>query len=116
MSTTMSITRIINGFEEPIELTLDELAEASEVYAHHLLCETVKGNLNSGCYEEFENLGDDVWECAVSNIAERAAEIMEECGDMCESDAVDYAIREYIKEHGLTCSEDEECEENEEEY
>ena len=92
----MVINRMINGTMVYIELSMEELMNAHEEYELHLMLETVKGTLNSGCYSEFEDLGDDAWEEAAKTIAQDAIALMEECGDMCDSDAAQHAIHEYI--------------------
>lgn len=81
-----------------IELTHDELVEAYNCYEHHCDCEYVRNSLNSGCYEEFEDLSDKEWEKAVSEIAYEKREMQDK--DECDEDcALDAAIASYIKCH-----------------
>lgn len=81
-----------------IELTHDELVEASDCYEHHCDCEYVRNSLSSGFYEEFENLSDKELEKAVSEIAYEKRSQQDE--DLIDEDvALDIAIQWYIKHH-----------------
>lgn len=96
----MKIKRVFNGVEVEIELTQDEVAEAYLEHEHYYDCESVRGDLNSGCYEEFEGLSDEQWEAAVHEIAYEARRQMEEYG-YDEGDARDAARKKYVKDHNL---------------
>lgn len=94
----MVIQRVIDGKNVEIELTHDELIDAYSYYEHHLDCEYVRSRLNSGCYEEFEELTDKEWEQAVHLIAYQKRECQEQC--LCDEDcALDSAIASYIQSH-----------------
>lgn len=94
----MKIRRNIDGKEVVIELTHDELAEAYDCHEHHCDCEYVRNSLNSGCYEEFEELSDEAWEKAVNTIAYEKRELQDRDG--CDEDcALSAAIESYIKHH-----------------
>lgn len=94
----MTIKRNIDGKEIEIELTHDELFEAFECYEHHCDCEYVRNTLNSGSYEEFENLTDEAWEKAVKTIAHKKRSEQDD-NHLDETDALDTAIGWYIKNH-----------------
>lgn len=84
----MIIKRTFNGKEVEIELTHDELALAYDHYEHHCDCEYVRNSLNSGSYEE---LSDEDWEKAVSEIALKKRENQDD--DLLDEDvALDLAI------------------------
>lgn len=81
-----------------IELTHDELAEAYNHYEHHCDCEYVRNCLNSGCYEEFEDLSDAKWKDAVSEIASKKREHQDD--ELLDEDvALNLAIEWYIRRH-----------------
>ena len=69
-------------------------------HEHYYDCESVRGDLNSGCYEEFEGLSDEEWENAVHEIAYEARHQMEEYG-YDEWVARDIARKWYVKSHSL---------------
>lgn len=96
----MKIKRAFNGVEVEIELTQDEIAEAYLEHEHYYDCESVRGDLNSGCYEEFEGLSDEEWEAAVHEIAYEARHQMEEYG-FDAWDAQEVARKKYIEGHNL---------------
>lgn len=96
----MKIKRNIGGVEVEIELTHDEVAEAYLEHEHFYDCESVRGDLNSGCYEEFEGLSDEEWENAVHEIAWEARRQMEKYG-LDEWDARDAARKKYVEGHNL---------------
>lgn len=94
----MKIKRVVNDVEMEFELTHDEVAEAYLEHEHYYDCESVRGDLNSGCYEEFEGLSDEEWENAVHEIAREARYQMEEYG-YDEWVARDIARKCFIREH-----------------
>ena len=96
----MKITRVINGVEVEIELTQEEIAEAYLQHEHFYDCESVRGDLNSGCYEEFEGLTDEEWEDAVHEIAYEARRQQEKYG-LDEWDAMAAARKLFIENHNL---------------
>ncbi len=94
----MKIKRNINGSEVEIELTHEEVAEAYLEHEHFYDCESIRGDLNSGCYEEFEEMTDEEWEYAVHEIALESRRQQEEYGfDECEARTI--ARKKYIESH-----------------
>lgn len=96
----MKIMRVFNGEEVTIELTQEEIAEAYLVHEHFYDCEGVRGDLNSGCYEEFEDLTGEKLEAAVHEIAYEARHQQDKYG-LEEGDARDVARKLYIKNHSF---------------
>jgi len=95
---SMKIKRTIQGEEAEIELTQDEIAEAYLHHEHYYDCEYVRSNLNSGCYEEFEDLTGEELEAAVHEIAYEKRRQQDKY-ELDEWDAMDVALEQYIKNH-----------------
>ena len=96
----MKIKREVNGVQMEFALTQDEIAEAYLVHEHYYDCESVRSDLNSGCYEEFEGLSDDEREAAVHEIAYEARRQQDKYG-LGEWDAMDVARKWYVVNHKL---------------